>query len=649
MGASYIDARRREFLNLTQGDRSVAEYEAKFLSLSRYTQGMVATEYDHCVHFEDGVRDSLRVLIALQMEHDFLALVEKAKIAEEVKRAERQTQDKERGKNKRDLEPQSPTEVQQPPRGRGQARGGNGMGRGQRALGKGSTYSYVACSVSKNLEIPVESTSSEVQGTIFLADLMELSFGELDMILGMDWLVKHRVSLDCAAKRVVLRTEGGNEVVMIGERQNYLANIISALVAEKLGRKGCEAYLAYISVSASRDSTFKDIRTVRDFSDIFPEELLGLPLNREVEFGIELFPGTAPMSIAPYRMAPKELTELKVLVVFIDDILVYSWIEDEHDKHLRIVLQILREKQLYAKFSKCEFWLHEVTFLGYYRRFVERFSLIAAPLNKLLRKGVPFDWANTQQESFEKLKTVLTEALVLVENGGTTDFTVNSDGVLCFRSRICVSNDEDLRQSILREAHGSPYTIHPDGNKMYRDPRELYWWPGLKREVTDFVARCLTCQQVKASISYLWVYCSRLRYRYENKSEVSPWKKVLRFGRKGKLSPRFIEPYHSLKRVGLVAYQLELPLVLDRIHDVSHISMLRRYRSNATHVVSIEKIEVWPDLTFEKEPIHILDRDVKVLQKKSIPLVKVLWCNHSTKEATWEPKDAMRQQYPHLF
>ncbi|XP_052488007.1 uncharacterized protein LOC128041740 [Gossypium raimondii] len=201
----------------------------------------------------------------------------------------------------------------------------------------GSTHSYVAYSVSKSLGIPVESTSSEVtvlsppgqsvrvsklyrdvplevQGTVFLADLMEFPFGEFDMILGMDWLVKHRVSLDCVTKRVVLKTKGGNEVVMIGERRNYLANVISALVVEKLVRKGCEAYLAYVSVSASRDSTVKDIITVRDFPDVFPEELSSLPPNWEVKFGIELLPGTTTVSIAPYRMALKKLMELNAQI-----------------------------------------------------------------------------------------------------------------------------------------------------------------------------------------------------------------------------------------------------------------------------------------------------------------------------------------------
>ncbi|XP_040967874.1 uncharacterized protein [Gossypium hirsutum] len=85
-----------------------------------------------------------------------------------------------------------------------------------------------------------------------------------------------------------------------------------------------------------------------------------------------------------------------------------------------------------------------------------------------------------------------------VESGVSTDFGINKNGILCFHGQICVPNDEDLRLSILREAHSSPYAMYLDRNKMYRDLRELYWWPRLKCEVTDFVARCLTCQQVKA-------------------------------------------------------------------------------------------------------------------------------------------------------
>ncbi|KAA3470515.1 1-phosphatidylinositol-4,5-bisphosphate phosphodiesterase beta-2 [Gossypium australe] len=101
VGASYLDAQRKAFLNLVQGNKSVAEYEAKFLRLSRYARGIVATDYERCVRFEDGLWDELRVLIAPQRERDFATLVEKAKIAEEVKHSERQNRDKDKGKNKR--------------------------------------------------------------------------------------------------------------------------------------------------------------------------------------------------------------------------------------------------------------------------------------------------------------------------------------------------------------------------------------------------------------------------------------------------------------------------------------------------------------------------------------------------------------------
>ncbi|XP_016747039.1 uncharacterized protein [Gossypium hirsutum] len=131
--------------------------------------------------------------------------------------------------------------------------------------------------------------------------------------------------------------------------------------------------------------------------------------------------------------------------------------------------------------------------------------------------------------------------------------------------------------------------------------------------------------------------------------KVSPWKKILRFGQKGKLSRRFIGPYSVLKRMGPVAYQLELPPELGRIHDVFYISMLRRYCSDPTDIVPVKEIEVRPSLTFKEEPVQILDRDVKGLRRKPIPLVKVLWRNHGSEEAMWEPKEALRQQYPHLL
>ncbi|XP_016676580.1 uncharacterized protein [Gossypium hirsutum] len=301
----------------------------------------VAIEYEWCVQFEDGLKDGLKVLIAPQRERDFTALVDKAKIVEDVTRVERQN--KENGKGRRDFCADC-----------GKRHQGECWRKLDVCMRCGSlehqvkdclrrpdqmqaTSMGIACSVFEKFGILVENTLSgitvlstlgqfvrvnrmfrdvplEIQGIVFLADLIELFFREFELILGIDWLVKYRVSLDCATKRVVLRTAIDEEVVVIGERRNYLSNLITALRAEKLVHNGCKAFFAYVSVSEVGDSLVKDIRTVKDFLDVFPEELLGLPPEREVEFGIELLSGIAPVSIAPYRMPSKELVELKAQI-----------------------------------------------------------------------------------------------------------------------------------------------------------------------------------------------------------------------------------------------------------------------------------------------------------------------------------------------
>ena len=104
-----------------------------------------------------------------------------------------------------------------------------------------------------------------------------------------------------------------------------------------------------------------------------------------------------------------------------------------------------------------------------------------------------------------------------------------------------------------------------------------------------------------------------------------------------------------IEKVGPVAYRLELPSDLENIHDVFPMSMLQRYRSDLSLVVYSKPIEQRPDLTYEEEPVEILAREVKELRNKKIPLVKVLWRNHKTEEATWESEETMRQRYPQLF
>ena len=131
--------------------------------------------------------------------------------------------------------------------------------------------------------------------------------------------------------------------------------------------------------------------------------------------------------------------------------------------------------------------------------------------------------------------------------------------------------------------------------------------------------------------------------------KIAPMKGVMRFGRKGKLSPRFIGPFEILKRVGKAAYQLALPPSLSGVHNVFHVSMLKKYVSDPSHVLEEAPVEIDEKLSYEERPVRILDRKAKELRNKTVALVKVLWRNHAVEEATWEREDEMREKYPNLF
>ncbi|KAK1629238.1 hypothetical protein QYE76_003553 [Lolium multiflorum] len=398
---------------------------------------------------------------------------------------------------------------------------------------------------------------------------------DISVILGMDWLTENGAVINCGDKTVSLRNSIGGQIVFQGDKYTQL----------EIG----------LELNSLKEVKIEDIPVVNEFQDVFPKELPGMPPDREIEFTIDLIPGTAPIAQPPYKMGPKELVELKAqideleqkgfiqesvspwgtpvifvdkrdggkrmcgdyrnlnnvtiknkyplpriqdlfdqvqgagvfskidlrsgyhqikikkedvpktafvsryghheylvvpfgltnapaifmnlmnkifmkyldkfVIVFIDDILIYSKDKEEHAKHLKIVLQILREHQLYAKFSKCKFWLDSVEFLGhvitkegiavnpskvqsvlewkspknakeirgflgmagYYRRFIEGFSKIAGPMTKLLKKNTPFVWTDECETSFQTLKEKLTTAPVLAVPEPGKDYTVYCD------------------------------------------------------------------------------------------------------------------------------------------------------------------------------------------------------------------------------
>ena len=131
--------------------------------------------------------------------------------------------------------------------------------------------------------------------------------------------------------------------------------------------------------------------------------------------------------------------------------------------------------------------------------------------------------------------------------------------------------------------------------------------------------------------------------------KIRPRRGIIRFGKKGKLSPRYIGPFEILEKIGQVAYRLALPPQIDRVHNVFHVSMLRKYLALPTHVLNWGDLDIDEDATFEEEPVEIQDSMEKSIRNRTIRLVRVLWKHRGMEETTWEREEAMRANYPQLF
>ncbi|KAM2989434.1 hypothetical protein FF2_003418 [Malus domestica] len=150
-----------------------------------------------------------------------------------------------------------------------------------------------------------------VDGVVMPANLIPLDIVDFDVILGADWLHYNRAHIDCYGKSVTFHRPGLLEVTFVGESSGVRHGVISAMRAKKLS-KGCQGYLAHVVLNDVVPSSVEEVGVVRHYPDVFPDDLPGLPPDRDVEFSIDLLPGTDPISLTPYRMAPAELRELKI-------------------------------------------------------------------------------------------------------------------------------------------------------------------------------------------------------------------------------------------------------------------------------------------------------------------------------------------------
>ncbi|GJU11890.1 putative reverse transcriptase domain-containing protein [Tanacetum coccineum] len=293
----------------------------------------------------------------------------------------------------------------------------------------------------------------ELGTSLFTIDLIPLGHGSFDVIVGMDWLSEHKAEIVCHEKVVRIPLESGEILYVQGERTPGIAKALSNVKVD--------------------EPKLSDISVVRDFIEVFPEDLSGLPPQRQVEFRIDLVPGATPVAKSPYHLAPSKMQELSAQLQELQD-KVYSKSKDEHEVHLTLVLELLKKEELYAKFSKCEFCLQEVQFFGhvvnqngihvdpsYYRRFIANFSKIAKPLTSLTQKNKKYKWGVEQEEAFQTLKDNLYNAPILSFPDGIEDFIVYCDAsnqglgcVLMQRGKVIAYASRQLK------IHEKNYTTH---------------------------------------------------------------------------------------------------------------------------------------------------------------------------------------------
>ncbi|XP_070032550.1 uncharacterized protein [Nicotiana tomentosiformis] len=519
---------RFQFEQLQQGQISVTDYEARFSELSRHALMILPTDAERVRIFVSGLHFGIQATMVreVKMGTSYELVVEIARRIEGVHQRSRERVPRDKWFHYYG--------------GFSYAPSGD---RGQ--LGRVGDF-FVVHRIYR-------SCIMSFCGYETIADLLLLDMSDFEVILGMYWFSPYHAILDCHAKTVTLAMPELPRLEWKGSSVNASSRVIAFLKARHMVEKGCLAYLDYIWDTTTETPTIDSMSVVWEFSDVFPSDLPGMPPDCDIDFYIDLAPGTQPISIPLYRMAPKEFKDLKEQL----------------------------EELLAKGFVRLSVspWDRGPQFTSHFRRAVQ--SELGTRLDRFLPLA-EYAYNNSYQSSIE---IALFEALY---------------GQRC-RSPI----------GWFKPGEAKLY-----GNALVKDALE---------KLKLIQERLHTAQSRQKS--YADQKACDLSFMVGEKVflKVSSMKGIMRFGKNGKLIPRFIGPFEVLRRVGDFSYEFALAPSLSGVHLFFYVSMLRKDHANRSHVLDHNTVQLDESLHFEKEPVAIVDRQVRQLRSKKISTVKVQW------------------------